>query len=133
MSSVENITLVQVTTNTATITLADGNFVSTQAGVIDAAATAGVLTLDADAEDDSSLTIKGGTGADIITGTDATLSGSTVLGDTMVVMVLILLLVHLVLIQLLVVQEQMYFLMIHTLTLQDLMLMILLTSLMELT
>ena len=82
VSSVENITLVQVTTNTATITLADGNFVSTQAGVIDAAATAGVLTLDADAEDDSSLTIKGGTGADIITGTDATLSGSTVLGDT---------------------------------------------------
>ena len=82
VSSVENITLVQVTTNTATITLADGNFVSTQAGVIDASGTAGVLTLDADAEDDSSLTIKGGTGADIITGTDAKLSGSTVIGDT---------------------------------------------------
>jgi Ca2+-binding RTX toxin-like protein len=82
VSSVENITLVQVTTNTATITLADGNFVSTQAGVIDASGTAGVLTLDADAEDDSSLTIKGGTGADIITGTDAKLSGSTVLGIT---------------------------------------------------
>jgi trimeric autotransporter adhesin len=82
VSSVESITLVQVTTNTATITLADGNFVSTQAGVIDASGTAGVLTLDADAEDDSSITIKGGTAADVITGTDAKLSGSTVLGDT---------------------------------------------------
>ena len=82
VSSIESITLVQVTTNTATITLADGNFVSTQAGVVDASGTAGVLTFDGDAEDDSSLTIKGGTAADVITGTDAKLSGSTVLGDT---------------------------------------------------
>jgi Ca2+-binding RTX toxin-like protein len=82
VSSVESITLVQVTTATATITLADGNFVSTQAGVIDASATAGVLTFDGSPEDDSSLTIKGGTGNDIITGTDAKLSGATVLGDT---------------------------------------------------
>ena len=82
VSSVESITLVQVTTSTATITLADGNFVSTQAGVVDASGTAGVLTFDGSPENDSSLTIKGGTGNDVITGTDATLSGATVLGDT---------------------------------------------------
>tara|TARA_B110000444_G_scaffold147088_1_gene137533 strand:+ start:30 stop:5018 length:4989 start_codon:yes stop_codon:yes gene_type:complete len=82
VSSVESITLVQVTTATATLTLNDGNFVSTQAGVIDASGTAGVLTLDASPEDDSSITIKGGTGNDVITGTDAKLSGATVLGDT---------------------------------------------------
>ena len=82
VSGVENIAIVDAGTGTITLTLADGNFVSTQVGTISNGGAAEVLTLDADAEDDSSLTITGGTGGDSIIGTDAKLSGTTVLGDT---------------------------------------------------
>ena len=42
----------------------------------------GALTLDASAEDDSSLTINAGVGNDIITGTDKTTVGDTINGGT---------------------------------------------------
>jgi Ca2+-binding RTX toxin-like protein len=82
VSGVENISIVDAGTGAITLTLADGNFVGTQVGTISNGGAAEVLTLDADAEDDSSLTITGGTGNDSIIGTDARLSGTTVLGDT---------------------------------------------------
>jgi len=78
------IEVINVTTDasarTAAFTLADTNFVSV-AGVINAATMTGGLTLDADAENDSSLTITTGVGDDSIIGTDtvtAALPGDTI-------------------------------------------------------
>ena len=82
VTSVENILVTQVSNATVGLTLADGNFVSTQTGTINAGGLVSALTLDASAEDDSGITITGGIGGDTITGTDAKLSGTTVLGDT---------------------------------------------------
>jgi len=82
VTSVENILITQVSNATVGLTLADGNFVSTQAGTINASGLVSALTLDASAEDDSGITITGGIGGDTITGTDAKLSGTTILGDT---------------------------------------------------
>lgn len=82
VTSVENILITQVSNATVGLTLADGNFVSTQAGTINAGGLVSALTLDASPEDDSGITITGGIGGDTITGTDAKLSGTTILGDT---------------------------------------------------
>ena len=82
VSGVENISIVDAGTGSIGLTLADGNFVGTQVGTISNGGAAEILTLDADAEDDSSLTITGGTGNDSIIGTDAKLAGTVVLGDT---------------------------------------------------
>jgi len=82
VSKIEVITLTTDTTaRTASITLVDGNFQSV-AGTISAATMTGALTLDASAEDDSSLTINAGVGNDIITGTDKTTVGDTINGGT---------------------------------------------------
>jgi Ca2+-binding RTX toxin-like protein len=69
LSNIENITLVQASTNTvdAAITTADTNFVGVDA-TINGAGVPGVLTINAAAETDSNLTINGGTGNDILTG-----------------------------------------------------------------
>jgi Ca2+-binding RTX toxin-like protein len=76
-----NIEVINVTTDssarTAAFTLADTNFASV-AGVINAATMTGGLTLDADAENDSSLTITTGVGADSIIGTDTAATGDTI-------------------------------------------------------
>ena len=82
VSKIEVITLTTDTTaRTASITLVDGNFQSV-AGTVNAATMTGALTLDASAEDDSSLTINAGVGNDIITGTDKTTVGDTINGGT---------------------------------------------------
>ena len=85
LTNVSKIEVISLTTDatarTASITLVDGNFQSV-AGTISAATMTGALTLDASAEDDSSLTINAGVGADIITGTDKTTVGDTINGGT---------------------------------------------------
>ena len=82
VSKIEVITLTtDATARTASITLVDGNFQSV-AGTVNAATMTGALTLDASAEDDSSLTINAGVGNDIITGTDKTTVGDTINGGT---------------------------------------------------
>ena len=82
VSKIEVITLTTDTSaRTASITLVDGNFQSV-AGTVNAATMTGALTLDASAEDDSSLTINAGVGNDIITGTDKTTVGDTINGGT---------------------------------------------------
>ena len=85
LTNISKIEVITLTTDssarTASITLADGNFQSV-AGTINASTMTGALTLDADAEDDSSLTINAGVGADIITGTDKTTVGDTINGGT---------------------------------------------------
>jgi Ca2+-binding RTX toxin-like protein len=76
-----NIEIITVTTDasarTAAFTLADTNFASV-AGVINAQTMTGGLTLDADLENDSSLTITTGIGADNIIGTDEAKTGDTI-------------------------------------------------------
>jgi serralysin len=69
LSNIENINFIVGGANTANaaIETADANFVGVDA-TINAAGVPGVMTIDAKAETDSSLTITGGTGADIITG-----------------------------------------------------------------
>ena len=69
LSNIENINLIVGGANTAdaSITTADNNFVGVN-GTINAAGVPGVMTINATAETDSSLTISGGTGNDILTG-----------------------------------------------------------------
>ena len=85
LTNISKIEVITLTTDssarTASITLVDGNFQSV-AGTINASTMTGALTLDASAEDDSSLTINAGVGADIITGTDKTTVGDTINGGT---------------------------------------------------
>ena len=74
VSNVETITVTALGTETAGITLADGTFVTTATatvnGVFDASSSTGtgIITFDGSAEDDSTMTITGGNGADILTG-----------------------------------------------------------------
>jgi len=74
VSNVEKITVTALGTETAGVTIVDGIFVTTATatvnGVFDASSSTGTgaITFDGSAEDDSTMTITGGNGADILTG-----------------------------------------------------------------
>ena len=83
ISKIESITYALYTTTEAvTATLADGNFVSLDSAPISASTITSVVTIDASAENDSTVSLTGGTGADILTGTDTFLyfTGDTISG-----------------------------------------------------
>ena len=83
ISKIESITYALYTSTAAvTATLADANFVSLDSAPISAATITSVVTVDASAENDSTVALTGGTGNDILTGTDTylTLTGDTING-----------------------------------------------------
>ena len=74
VTNVETITVTALGTETAGVTIADGTFVTTATAVVngtfDASSSTGTgaITADGSAEDDSTMTITGGNGGDILTG-----------------------------------------------------------------
>jgi len=81
LSNIEAINYNLISGNsTVTATLADINFATITGGTVSAATVAGVVTIDASAEDDSSLNITGGLGADTLTGTDTLALADTING-----------------------------------------------------
>ena len=83
IATIESITYSLANTSaTINATLADGNFVNLDSAPITATAITSAVTIDASAENDSTVDIKGGTAGDTLTGTDTylTLSGDTISG-----------------------------------------------------
>ena len=86
VTAVEKITFIGTTSTASNWTLADATFVTTSlatvSGVVDASAMtgSGVLTFVGSAEDDSAMTLTGGRGNDILTGTSTTTAGDTING-----------------------------------------------------
>ena len=81
VSYIENMTFATTAgTSAVAITLADANFVSVTGGSVSFASVAGAVTFDGDLENDSALTITGGTGADSLIGTDTVATGDTISG-----------------------------------------------------
>ena len=86
VTAVEKITFIGTTATASNWTLADATFVTTSlatvSGVVDASAMtgSGVLTFVGSAEDDSAMTLTGGRGNDILTGTSTTTAGDTISG-----------------------------------------------------